>query len=493
MLLRVKLPTYRETMPNRQEIKDCYFVLLFLFILSLKKIKKMKKVLLHSILLIFCALLITQCRKIDEILNRNSEGFLYTTTNGEGTNQVVKFTRHSDGSLSNEVAYLTHSKGGANVSAGGDAHGDFDAQGGVQIIGNYLLNVNAGGNQITVFTLDKTTGNLTFKENVSSGGTRPVSIAYTKKAGSSNEYWVVVGNQWNNPNVQKDGESIERYPNNQFFQQDLKLPDASDNERNIQLFSFNATSGFLKSERQLDKYVRENGGPTTVSFSDNGSKLAVTTWGIAHFGTMNPSLDEQHPSRVYVYNFDNGQISGKRFFEELGIAGTIGFSWAKGSTTRLFVSNFNLIPTKRDNSLTVLTDNGSSVTKTSNSVVTSASAIDEACWTALSPNGNKLYVASFATNLISTFNVNNSSVSLLGSEKRTGLAPAGDSKDVYITSNNKYLYNLGSFQSFSINRFDITGNGLRYKNQTFLATTASGAGIVGKYNFLGIAGFDIGR
>ena len=158
----------------------------------------MKKVLLHSILLIFCALLVTECRKRDDN-DCKLEGYLYTTTNGEGTNQVVKFSRHSDGSLSNETAYLTHSRGGANVSAGGDAHGDFDAQGGVQIIGNYLLNVNAGGNQITVFTLDKTTGNLAFKENVSSGGTRPVSIAYTKKAGSSNEYWLVVGNQWNNP------------------------------------------------------------------------------------------------------------------------------------------------------------------------------------------------------------------------------------------------------------------------------------------------------
>ena len=453
----------------------------------------MKKVLLHSILLILCALLVSECRKKDEVNDCKLEGYLYTTTNGEGTNQVVRFTRHSDGSLSNETAYLTHSKGGANVSAGGDAHGDFDAQGGVQIIGNYLLNVNAGGNQITVFTLDKTTGNLAFKENVSSGGTRPVSITYTKKAGSSNEYWVVVGNQWNNPNVQKDGESIERYPNNEFFLQDLKQPDASDNERNIQLFSFNAASGFLKSERQLDKYVRENGGPTTVSFSDDGSKIAVTTWGIAHFSTMNPSLAEQHPSRVYVYDFQNGQISGKRYFEESGIAGSIGFSWAKGSNTRLFVSNFNLIPTKRDNSLTVLTDNGSSVTKQSNSVVTSASAIDEACWTALSPNGKKLYVASFATNLVSTFNVNNSNVSLLGSEKRTGLAPAGDSKDVYITPDNKYLYNLGAFQSYSINRFNIIGDGLRYKSQTFVWTAASGAGIAGKYNFLGIAGFDTQR
>ena len=78
------------------------------------------------------------------------------------------------------------------------------------------------------------------------------------------------------------------------------------------------------------------------------------------------------------------------------------------------------------------------------------------------------------------------------SEARTGTAPVGDSKDMYVTPDDNYLYNLGSFQSFSINGFKITGNGVNYKSQTFLATTASGAGTPGKYNFLGLMGFDTG-
>lgn len=435
------------------------------------------------------------CKKNDYGDNNNNSkplGYLYTSTNGEGTNQVVKFSRFANGSLSGETAYSTNSNGGANVAAGGDAHGDFDAQGAIQIIGNYLLNVNAGGNTVSVFSLDRRTGDLTFKNNTPSGGTRPVSIAYTRKPGGENDYWLVVGNQWNNPNVQKDGANIERYPNNAFFQQDLRLPDATDNERNIQLFSFNAATGALTSERQLDKYVRENGGPTTVSFSSDGTKLAVSTWGIAHFSTLNTSLAEQHPSRVYVYDFSNGNVSGKRFFEEAGISGTIGFSWAKGSNSRLYVSNFNLIPSKRNNSLTVLTDNATSVTKSANYSVTTASGINESCWTTLNPAGDKLYVASFATNRVSTFNAGSSGVSFSSSEARTGTAPAGDSKDMYVTPDDNYLYNLGSFQSFSINGFKITGNGVNYKTQTFLATTASGAGRPGKYNFLGLMGFDTG-
>ncbi len=449
------------------------------------------KIWLPAVIVLFTSFAIAGCDKDEHPGNSKVAGYLYTTTNGEGLNQVVKFTRHKDGSLSDEKDYSTNSNGGANVAAGGDAHGDYDAQGAVQIIGKYLLTVNSGGNEVSVFNLDKTTGDLSFKSNVSSGGTRPVSIAYTPKTGNTNEYWVVVGNQWNNPNVQKDGANIERYPNDAFHQQNLTLPDVTDNERNIQLFTFNKTTGALTSEEQLDRYVRENGGPTTVSFSDDGTKLAVTTWGIAHFDTQLTSLEEQHASRVYVYNFNNGSVSGKRYFEEAGISGTIGFSWAKNSNTKLFVSNFNLIPAKLDNSITILTDNGTHVTKTGNFGATSAPAINESCWTALNPAGNKLYVASFQTNLVTVFDASSSGLSFSSSVTRGGIAPNGDSKEIWVSPDNKYVYNLGAFQSFSINRFDINGNNLRYKKQTPVAAAASGIGTAGKFNFLGLTGFDL--
>ncbi|TFH63927.1 MAG: hypothetical protein E4G91_07380, partial [Candidatus Zixiibacteriota bacterium] len=135
----------------------------------------------------------------------NVDGYLYTSLNGEGINQVVSFERFGDGTLGRQVSYSTGSKGGANRQAGGDAAGDFDSQGAMQIIDGHLLVVNAGGNRISVFGVDKNNGVLKKKSNVDSKGTRPVSIAYVKKPSSSNEYWVVVGNQWNNPNVQKGG------------------------------------------------------------------------------------------------------------------------------------------------------------------------------------------------------------------------------------------------------------------------------------------------
>lgn len=417
-------------------------------------------------------------------------GYIYTTTNGEGGNQVVRFSRYSDGSLDNEKAFATNSNGGANVAAGGDAHGDFDAQGAVQIIDNYLLNVNAGGNTVSVFALNKTNGELIFKANANSGGIRPVSITYQKKPASNNEYWVVVGNQWNNPNIQKEGSLVKRYPNDAWFATDLSAADATDKERNIALFSFNTTTGVLTFERILDTYPRANGGPTTVSFSKEGNKLAVSTWGIAHFMTPNTSIAEQRPSRVYVYDFsNNGMVSGERYFEEIGIAGTIGFSWSKLENSVIYASNFNLIPEKRANAVTVLKDNGTLVSKISNLGATPGNAIDEACWTLLNPTGNRLYVTSFATNLISSFDITASGISFVSAKKRGGVAPAGDSKDMYTTPDHKYVYVLGAFQSFSINTFDVTSDGVNYKSQKNLGTTTPGG--PGKYNFLGLNGFEL--
>ncbi len=420
-------------------------------------------------------------------------GFIYTTTNGEGINQVVRFTRMTDGSLSNETAYSTNSMGGANVAAGGDAHGDYDFQGSVKIIGDYLLAVNAGGNDVSVFSLDRTNGDLTFKANTPSGGKRPVSIAETPIAGSPNQFWLVVGNQWDNPNVQKDVPNIQRFPNDDFFAQDLTQPDANDALRNIQLFRFDASNGSLTAVNQLDTYVRENGGPTCVKFSNDGSKIAVSTWGIAHFGTPNPLLTEQHASRVYFYDFNAGQVSNKRFFEEQGIAGTIGIDFAPSSNNILYASNFNTTVAKTNNSLTVLTDNGSTISKTNNATTGTETDLDEACWTAISPLGDRLYVASFTGNVITPFSLdgNGNVTGKLPFEARGGNAPAGDSKELYITSDNKYLYNTGALQSFSINIFDITSSGVNYREQVVLQTTQSGIGTAGKFDFMGLTGFDL--
>ncbi len=452
------------------------------------------------LLMLFCgiAFTFTSCHDDDPyvppIIPTNTvAGYLYTTINGEGTNQVVRFTRMTDGSLENETTFSTNSLGGANLAAGGDAHGDFDFQGSIKIIGNYLLNVNAGGNTVTVFSLDRTNGNLTFVGNVDSGGMRPVSITCTPVAGSSTDYWLVVGNQWNNPNVQKDVPNVQRFPDDAFHMMDLTQPDPTDAVRNIALFRFNSSNGTMTPLGLLATYVRENGGPSQALFSADGTKLAVSTWGIAHFGTSSPSLDEQHPSRVYMYDFANGIVSNPRYFEESGIAGTIGISWAPNNNNLLYATNFNTTVAKTDNSLTILSDSGSALTKTGNYTTGNEADLDEACWTAISPMGDRLYVASFTGNVITPYSIGSGGniTGKLPFEPRGGFAPDGDSKDLYITADNKYIYNTGALQSFSINLFEITGTGVRYKSQFTLQTTQASVGTLGKYDFMGLAGFDL--
>jgi len=425
------------------------------------------------------------------------EGYLYTTLNGETINQVISFERNDDGTIGAQRAYSTESMGGANRAAGGDAAGDFDAQGAVQIIGNYLLAVNAGGNTISVFAVDRSNGELGHMNNVASGGSRPVSIAYYSKAPGSDDYWVVVGNQWNNPNVQKGGDgegAIEMYPD-AAFHADGGGHEAKLDDRNIQLFSFNAASGELTSVETLDTYSGTNGGPTTVSFNKDGTKLAVSTWGIAHFGTRTPT--HQKPSRVYVYDFDSatGAVKNTRFFEEEGISGSIGFSWDH-NTDSLFVSNFNLTGDQRDHSLTVLVDDGTSVVKKANFGTGEGDDIDEACWTLVSADGSKLYVSIFGGNFVSEFNVDaNGVVSKVGNGAETAYAPrkegtpAGDNKDMYITEDGEFMFVLGAYQTFTLSGYDISENGSLSLSAEYNVDAATETG-PGAYNFLGLTGFD---
>ena len=112
----------------------------------------------------------------------NNRGFVYTLSNQASGNKVLVYKRSSTGMLTYETSVST----GGNGSGGGLGN-----QGAVIITddGDVLLAVNPGSNTISSF---KITGNgLNLKSTVSSGGTRPVSIAqhdglvYVLNAGGS--------------------------------------------------------------------------------------------------------------------------------------------------------------------------------------------------------------------------------------------------------------------------------------------------------------------
>lgn len=451
------------------------------------------------IVVLSISLLISSCdnstnnqkqEKPKTVTEKQPLGFVYTTTNGEGNNIVVQLSRYADGTLGDEKTYDTGVKGGSDHSA--PAHGDYDAQGATKIVGNCLLTCNTGDNSIAVFHVDKKTGNLHFVANTPSHGTRPVTLGWSPVAGSESEFWVAVGNQWNTPTVIYDGDKLQRLPSDAFFKQDLAKPDVTDKERNTQLFKLNTNTGELKYQGLISEYNRQNGGPCDVKFSPDGKKIAVTLWGVPHFLTEKPILKETRPSRTYIYDFDNGKISNPRYFEEEGIVGSVGFNWSQNSDM-LYVSNFNLIPEKIDQGLMILKDEGTKLIKVKTFVTGIDGKVDEACWTAVSPDNKRLYVCSFATNVLGSYEIDDNGMVTknINFEKRGDNAPLEDSKDIYVTPDNKYVYFLGSLTSFSINRFDITNEGVKYKSQYNVQATKDKIGQTGVYDLGGLDGFDI--
>jgi 6-phosphogluconolactonase (cycloisomerase 2 family) len=95
-------------------------------------------------------------------------GAVYTMTNDAAGNDVLQYDRFADGSLEYRASYDT---GGQGSGSG------LGNQGGVVLSdnGRWLLAVNAGSDQISVFAVGKS--GLSLTDNEYSGGDLPVSVA----------------------------------------------------------------------------------------------------------------------------------------------------------------------------------------------------------------------------------------------------------------------------------------------------------------------------
>jgi 6-phosphogluconolactonase len=99
---------------------------------------------------------------------RGAIGAVYTMTNDAAGNAVLQYDRFADGSLQFSASYDT---GGQGTGAG------LGNQGGVVLSddGRWLLVVNAGSNDVSVFAVRNSGLNLTDTEY--SGGLQPISVA----------------------------------------------------------------------------------------------------------------------------------------------------------------------------------------------------------------------------------------------------------------------------------------------------------------------------
>lgn len=409
-------------------------------------------------------------------------GFIYTSTNASTGNAIIAVGREVDGSLK-ELKGSPYMTG----SAGDAAEGDFDTEWALRIVGDYLLTVNAGNNpvnsSISVFKINRNDGSLkqvdqnpetSVMDNIDSRGVRSVSIASKVINGVS---WVLVGNQYANPNYQKSPAKAYGFPV------------VSTPLRNVAVFKFDQSNGLLQYQSIGATYMDgTNGGPCTVDFNSSGTKVAVSTWGITHFDTPDADLNLQKPSRLYVYSFSNGTLNQTGMYEEIGVSGSIGLSWSPNDNY-IYLTNFNLHSSKEANSVTV--HDGTSAAKIQNFATSDRN--DEACWALVSLDKRKFYSASFTSNDVSVFDIgtdNKLAVPFSPNFVHRRGVPPQDTKDMYETAG--YLYVSGAFKSHSISTFlrnPATGALLENYASPYVIPSS-----IGKTNdqqaFLGLTGFD---
>ncbi len=489
----------------------------------------------HKVILInlVAILLLNSCIDLesgDTTTNGNSSTparFLYTSTNSSDNNEVIRFTTQPDGELTLPARFPTGGVGDSD-------DGDFDAQGSLLIIDDYLLVVNAGEHRtaaantdalsatpaginsrtsrngtVSVMRIDAEDGSLGDASIFDSYGVRPVSIAYTEFAGTT---WVAVGNQYDNPNC-----TLARLSNpseicstleTSVTHRDLRPSPL----RNVALFTFDRQTGVLAYVSLLvgdtDFGGGQTGGVTQVAFSPDGTKFALSTWGVPfsqnhteaniiegrlglqnipnpNGGTLN--LPSYRKSTVQVWDTQRSASAltldnnNKREWSRDGVAGSIGFQWGR-SNRYIYQTSFS-VPSDSSMSYSVVAlDTSGSLLELvdqsgtrgdSSSTFPQSDTIhpDQSCWAWLSPNGNYLYTASYFSNRLSFYRVNGpednkivfsntyTRKNVYGTDQMPISIPLGDTKDVYIPSNGAFLYVLGAYETHSVSYYAINGDG----------------------------------
>src|SRR3989475_5226742 len=201
-------------------------------------------------------------------------GAVYTLTNQVGGNAVAVFARGADGRLT----------GPATVSTGGTGTGaSLGSQSAVPLSddGRWLFAVNAGSNDVSVFSVSPG-GGRPLASRTASGGTLPISLT-------------VHGNVLYVLNSGGDG--------------------------SISGFTVGTTGGLTPIPGSIQPFSGTNVGPAQVSFSPDGRRLVVT---------------EKNTNLLDVYAVDaNGAASGRA---SVASGGGTPFGFAFGHRNDVFVS-----------------------------------------------------------------------------------------------------------------------------------------------------------
>lgn len=309
--------------------------------------------------------------------DRRIVGAVYTMSNAASGNQILVFNRHADGTLS---------PAGAVATGGSGSGGGLGNQGGVVLSddGEWLLAVNAGSNDVSVFAVGE--HGLRLTDRRSSGGLQPVSIAtrhrlvYVLNAGSDTIVGFVLGRAG-------------------------RLHVIPDSTRTL-----SAT----------------HAGPAQAAFSPGGRLLVVTEkntntidlFDVEAGGTLGPALPQpSHGTTPFGFAF------GKR--HQLLVSEAFG-----GAPNASAVSSYDA---RRGGTLSLL----------DGSVGTNQTA---ACWVLATDDGRFAYVTNTGSGSISGYAIDHDGrLTLLDADGRTADTGAGSGPiDLASSRRDRFLYSLQS-------------------------------------------------
>lgn len=346
-------------------------------------------------------------------VSNSAHGAVYTMSNSEAGNSILSFNRSADGSLSTGPAYATGGLG----SGGG-----LGSQNALILSSNerYLLAVNAGSNDVSVFAVEG--DGIRLIGVTPSGGVRPVSvtlrdgIAYVLNAGGTN---------------------------------------------NIAGFSFDKQGNLASIPGSTRLLSAASTAPAQVEFSPSGRVLVVT---------------EKATNKISTYLVGLGAVVSEAIVNNSAGATPFGFAFSQHGT--LIVSEaFGGAPGASAVSSYTVGNNGVPAVKSA-SVTTGETA---ACWIVVTNSGRFAYTSNTGSGSISGFTVRpDGTLVLLTPGGLTGVTgPGTDPIDLALSRNSQYLYALNRGNG-SIAGFAVGSNGSLDPIGAVAGLPASAVGLVAR-------------
>lgn len=345
------------------------------------------------------------------LADSNDPGTVYVQTNQSAGNEIAIYFRSTDGTLTFSTMVST---GGLGKGAGLGSEGSVI----VSNNGRWLFAVNAGSNEISAFRINSS--GLTLVDNVSSGGTVPISLALYKNL-------LYVLNSGGSGNI--TGFTVD---------QSGKLSPVSGSTR---LLSNNGTGAAP--------------GPAQISFSPDGNTLVVTEKATSMIDLYTVGKDGLASGPV-VYPSSGTTPFGFAFTQQGALVVSEAFG---GAALASAVSSYKI--------------SAGQLNVISSSVPTGQTA---ACWIAVSKNGKFAYSTNAGSGSVSAYRVEtDGSLSLI--DGAAGITGEGTSPiDASISNNGQFLYVLNG-RTHNISAFSIQADGTLIAVGTFEGLPAGSVGI----------------